>query len=73
MKRHPLSTRAMKSAGYDPTCSVLEVEHNNNRVEQFLGVPAQTWQGFLMSHDQEDYFKKHIANSFFKVVAGYSA
>ncbi|XTZ37366.1 KTSC domain-containing protein [Salmonella enterica] len=68
MKRHPLACRALKAAGYDPTCSVLELEHSNGRVEQYLGVPAKTWQGFLMSHEQEKYFRENIANSYLKVV-----
>ncbi len=42
MKRHPLSCRALKAAGYDPNSSVLELEHSNGRVEQYLGVPPKT-------------------------------
>ncbi|CAI8854935.1 MULTISPECIES: KTSC domain-containing protein [Kosakonia] len=67
MKRHPLSCRALRAAGYDPNSSVLELEHSNGRVEQYLGVPPKTWQAFLMSHEQENYFREHIANSYLKI------
>jgi len=68
MKRHPLSCRSLRAAGYDPGTSVLELEHSNGRVEQYLGVPPKTWQGLLMSHEQEKYFHDNIANSYLKIV-----
>lgn len=67
MKRHPLSCRALKAAGYDPNSSVLELEHSNGRVEQYLGVPPKVWQGFLMSQQQEAYFRENIAHSYLKI------
>lgn len=70
MKRHELRSRTFKSAGYDPTCSVMEIEHANGRVEQFLGVPAKTYQTFMMSNEKETYFTASIRNSFFKVTVG---
>ncbi|ALB55962.1 KTSC domain-containing protein [Cronobacter malonaticus] len=67
MKRHPVQSRTFKSAGYDPTCSIMEIEYANGRVEQFLGVPAKTWQTFLMSNEKESWFSNNIKSSFFKV------
>lgn len=67
MKRHELRSRTFKSAGYDPTCSVMEVEYANGRVEQFLAVPAKTYQAFLMSTEKETFFTASIKNSFFKL------
>lgn len=68
MKRHPLSCRALKAAGYDPTTGVLELEHSNGRIEQYLGVPPKTWQSFLMSHEQEAFFRQKIASSYLKII-----
>ena len=68
MKRHPLSCRALKAAGYDSTTGVLELEHSNGRIEQYLGVPPRTWQGLLMSLEQEMYFHQKIANSYLRII-----
>ncbi|WP_236633864.1 KTSC domain-containing protein [Siccibacter colletis] len=48
----------------------MEIEHANGRVEQFLGVPAKTYQTFMMSNEKETYFTASIRNSFFKVTVG---
>lgn len=45
----------------------MEIEYANGRVEQFLGVPAKTWQTFLMSNEKENWFNNNIKSSFFKV------
>ncbi|PUV60262.1 KTSC domain-containing protein, partial [Cronobacter sakazakii] len=36
-------------------------------VEKFLGVPAKTWQTFLMSNEEESWFNSNVKSSFFKV------
>ncbi|NCU08131.1 KTSC domain-containing protein [Pantoea ananatis] len=68
MKRHDINSSSMfRSAGFDPTSGVLELEYRNGTCRRWLAVPAHTYQGFCAALDQDAFFRESIDNRFFSM------
>ncbi|OWS73238.1 hypothetical protein CBW22_23485, partial [Pantoea sp. VS1] len=44
MNRHEVTSQLFRSAGYDPTTGVLELEYRNGACRRWLAVPAKVYQ-----------------------------
>ncbi|MEJ1268217.1 KTSC domain-containing protein [Pantoea ananatis] len=60
MKRHDINSSSLfRSAGFDPTSGVLELEYRNGTCRRWLAVPAHTYQGFCAALDQDAFPRKY--------------
>ena len=46
MRRKPVSSSAMRSAGYDEAARALEIEFPDRDVYRYLDVPPEVWRAF---------------------------
>ena len=60
MKRVPLDSSSLASAGYDPAAHVLEVEFRNGGVYQYLEVPDDEFEEFVRSPSKGRYLNTEI-------------
>ncbi|ADU72117.1 KTSC domain-containing protein [Pantoea sp. At-9b] len=60
MNRHDITSGLFRSAGFDPTCSILELEYSNGTCRRWLAVPTQIYQGFCSASDPDTFFRHHI-------------
>lgn len=60
MKREPVSSGAIKSAGYDAKQKIFEVETRQGDVYRYFDVSHEHWQGFQASTSKGAYFNTHI-------------
>lgn len=47
MERTPVTSRALKSVGYDASSGVLEIEFQTGRIYQYLSVPSSLYEWFM--------------------------
>ena len=64
MEREPVTSSNIRSVGYDPETSTLEVEFNSGTVYQYAGVPQHEYDGLMSGGSVGTYFNAHIKNSF---------
>lgn len=60
MNRHDVSSLLFRSAGYDPTSGVLELEYRNGSCRRWLAVPAKVYQAFCATADCDAFFRSSI-------------
>ena len=60
MKRHDISSTLFRSAGFDPTSGVLELEYRNGGRRRWLAVPARVYQAFCVAADPDAIFRSSI-------------
>ena len=60
MKREPLDSSSLRSAGYDPAAHVLEVEFRNGGVYQYLEVPDEEFEEFITAPSKGRYLNTEI-------------
>ena len=64
MKRQPISSSNIVSAGYDPASQTLELEFRGGVVWQYPGFPQEMWFEFLGAPSQGKYFHSQIRPRF---------
>lgn len=64
MERTSVSSSNLRSIGYEPDTSTLEVEFNNGRLYQYHGVPQQVYDALMQASSHGSYFNAHIKNSY---------
>ncbi|ARF52549.1 MULTISPECIES: KTSC domain-containing protein [Pantoea] len=67
MKRHDINSSLFRSAGFDPTSGVLELEYRNGSCRRWLAVPARVYQGFCAAVDPDSFFRESIDNRYFSM------
>ena len=60
MKRQSVSSRNVKSIGYEINTSVLEVEFKNGRVYQYFDVPVNVYNTFINASSIGKYLNSNI-------------
>lgn len=60
MNRHEMTSQLFRSAGYDPTTGVLELEYRNGACRRWLAVPAKVYQAFCVTADGDAFFRSSI-------------
>jgi hypothetical protein len=64
MKREPIEANTLRSVGYAPCASVLEVELAGGEVYQFVGVPSSVHDGFLAADSKDRFFDERIQGAY---------
>lgn len=64
IERKPIRRGAIRSAGYDASTRVLEIEFGNGSVLQHTGVGAEIARRFLASSAPASYYKDNIEEEF---------
>ena len=64
MQRTPLKSRAVISAGYDPTARLLELEFHNGRVYRYRDVPEGVYQFLLRTESKGGYVNRMIQDRY---------
>ncbi|SFB22224.1 KTSC domain-containing protein [Azotobacter beijerinckii] len=62
MNRTSVSSSNLRSVGYDPSTSTLEVEFHNGGLYEYSGVPASIHAGLMAASSHGSYFDAHIKN-----------
>jgi hypothetical protein len=64
IERKPIRRAGIRSAGYDPSARILEIEFDNGSVLQHSGVGAEIARRFLVSAAPASYYKDNIEEEF---------
>jgi len=64
MKRVPLQSRAVVSAGYDAEKCALEIEFSSGRVYRFSNVPAAVYDWLLRVPNKGVYVTRSITSQY---------
>lgn len=64
MDRKNIESSTIRSIGYDPNNSVLEIEFNSGAVWQYFDFPESLWYEFEGSESQGKFFHREIKNQF---------
>ncbi|WLO87203.1 KTSC domain-containing protein (plasmid) [Pantoea agglomerans] len=67
MNRHNVTSALFRSAGYDATTGVLELEYRNGACQRWLAVPARVYQGFCAAADSDAFFRASIEGRYLSV------
>ena len=62
MNRTQITSSNLRSVGYDPATSTLEVEFRHGDVYQYFDVPAARHTGLLSAYSHGAYFDTFIKN-----------
>ncbi len=60
MIRQPVSSSTLRSVGYDPLRSELEVEFNNGSVYVYASVPQSVYNGLMAATSHGGYFDRMV-------------
>ncbi len=63
IKQHVQSSD-LRSVGYDPVNSVLEIEFNSGGVYQYFNVPASVYQALMSASSHGTYFHANIKDRY---------
>jgi hypothetical protein len=64
MERSPVDSRSLRSVGYDPSTSELEIEFHTGRIYRFSGVPAGVYAWLLRSPAKGGWFNRMIRDRY---------
>jgi hypothetical protein len=64
MERQPVTSRSLRSVGYDPSSKVLEIEFNNGRVYQYSGMPETQYRALLAASSLGAFFNAEIKDHY---------
>ncbi len=64
MTRNPVRSTQLKSVGYDPETSKLEIQFNSGAVYEYSDVPENTYKALVESPSIGTYFTDNIKWSF---------
>ncbi|KAF2411953.1 KTSC domain-containing protein [Microbacterium sp. B35-04] len=60
MRRHPLDSTAIASAGYDAGTAVLELEFTSGEVYRYFAVPPSVHRGLHAADSAGNFFRERI-------------
>lgn len=60
MNRKNVSSTNIRSVGYDPESSTLEIEFHSGGIYQYLSVPKATYDEQMRASSYGSYFHRHI-------------
>jgi hypothetical protein len=64
MQRHPISSSAISSVGYDARSSVLEVEFRSGAVYDYLKVPVRVYRALLKAPSKGSFVSRRVRDSY---------
>jgi hypothetical protein len=64
MTRSSVSSSNIRSIGYEPSSSTLEIEFNDGSVYQYYGVPEAEFDAFISAGSKGRYFNGNIRNHY---------
>ncbi|WP_017851090.1 KTSC domain-containing protein [Leptospira interrogans] len=64
MNRIYVSSSDLRSVGYDPYTSILEIEFKGNEVYQYSSVPQSVYQSLLNAGSHGTFFHQNIKDRF---------
>lgn len=64
MERKYIESSMLRSAGYDPNTSTLELEFNNGAVWQYYDFPESLWYEFDTADSKGKFFHREIKNQY---------
>jgi hypothetical protein len=64
VRRRPLTSSTIASAGYDPALATLELEFVSGDVYQYFAVPERLFLALLSSESPGRYFNSHLRDRF---------
>ena len=64
MERQSVDSEMIKSMGYDPDTSTLEIEFNNDAIWQYYDFPESLWFGFENAGSKGRFFNQEIRNQY---------
>ena len=62
MNRTSVSSSSLRSAGYEPAPSILEVEFRHGGVYQYFNVPGSRYASLMSAYSKGCYFDAFIKN-----------
>jgi hypothetical protein len=62
MERTPVSSSNLRSVGYDPRTSTLEVEFMHGGVYSYSNVPEDEYKSLMSASSHGSYFNANIKN-----------
>jgi hypothetical protein len=60
MERTPVTSSNIRSIGYDPASSTLEIEFNSGAVYQYANVPQTEYDSLMSASSHGSYFSANI-------------
>ncbi|SFG92583.1 KTSC domain-containing protein [Desulfotomaculum arcticum] len=64
MEREYIESSMIRSIGFDPNTSTLEIEFNSGAVWQYFDFPESSWYEFRNSESKGKYFNREIRNHY---------
>ena len=64
MLRRSVQSSDLRSVGYDPANSVLEIEFNSGGVYQYFNVPSNVYQALMSASSHGTYFHANIKDRY---------
>lgn len=64
MKRTPVSSSNLKSVGYDPITTTLEIEFLSGRVYQYYGVSQLVYNQLMAASSHGSFFNAYIRDNY---------
>ena len=64
MERKNIESTMIKSIGFDPENSILEIEFNSGAIWQYFDFPESEWYEFENAESQGKYFNREILNQY---------
>ena len=60
MERTPVTSKTIRSIGYDPNSATLEVEFNSGAIYQYANIPQGEFDGLMGADSQGTYLNTRI-------------
>jgi hypothetical protein len=64
VRRRPVESSVIRSVGYEPETSVLEIEFNSDKVYRYFAVPRTVYQGLLDAPSAGAYFNEVVRDRY---------
>ena len=64
MKRQPLRSSVLRSAGYDSATAMLELEFASGDVYRYFAVPPSMFKALIDAESPGAYFNTHISDKY---------
>jgi hypothetical protein len=64
MKRKPVESSMIRSVGYDPLMSILEIEFTSSHVYQYGEISEETYRELLAADSKGQYFHAYILDQY---------
>jgi hypothetical protein len=64
MKRQPLRSSVLRSAGYDSATAMLELEFVSGDIYRYFAVPPSMFKALIDAESPGAYFNTHISDKY---------